>query len=123
MIPYPHELVVVRVTGWGSTDSEGADLGIGAPTTATSAAFLGWIQPRAATEVADYLGTGREIGEYAIYTPYRDIAPDDIIRKSGTVATELNGDYRVKRVVNAAGVGHHLEIDADRLVPDRRATP
>lgn len=114
---YRHTLAVVRSIPGATLDSEGADLGMGTPTESVSGSFSGLIQPRSARERADPLGTGPNVGNFRIYCPVRDLGPDDVIRKSGSPDADLNGDYRVLFVGNAAGQGHHLEIDADRLVP------
>lgn len=123
MIPFRHSLVVVRQTHSGSLDAEGADLGVPTGAERVSSAFAGLIQPKSARERAATTGEGTNVGTFRIYTPVRDIGPDDVLRKSGSPEADLNGDYRVLFVGNAAGMGHHLEIDADRLVPTSTANP
>ncbi len=122
-IPYRHTLAVVRTVEGGTLDTEGADLGHGSPTTTVSATFAGLVQPRDAREVDDAVGRGVNVGAFRIYLPVRDLGPNDVLRKSGSPNADLNGDYRIKSVANAAGWGHHLEVEADRLVPTSVAAP
>lgn len=127
MIPYRHTLAVVRATHSGvgapALDAEGVDLGVPTGTERVSATFLGFIQPKSARERAATTGEGANVGQFRIYLPVRDLGPDDILRKTGSPETDLNGDYRVLFVGNAAGMGHHLEVDADRLVATATANP
>ena len=123
MIPYRHSLVVVRPDHSGALDAEGADLGVPTGAERVSASFVGLIQPKSGRERATATGEGPSVGAFRIYLPIRDLGPDDVLRKTGTPDSDLNGDYRVIFVGNAAGMGHHLEVDADRLVPTSTATP
>lgn len=123
MIPYRHTLAVVRQNHSGSLDAEGADLGVPTGAERVSDPFVGLIQPKSARERAATTGEGSNVGTFRIYVPVRDLGPDDILRKSGSPEPDLNGDYRVLFVGNAAGMGHHLEVDADRLVPTSTANP
>jgi hypothetical protein len=113
MIPFPHQVTIERLGSFGTPDPEGADLGYGSQTPTTSAAIAAWIQPRSAREKADAEGTGVNIGDYRIYTPYADVKADDVLVATVGPA-ELLGRYRIVSVANAAGVSHHLEIGADR---------
>lgn len=123
MIPYRHSLVVVRPDHSGALDAEGADLGIPSGTDRVSAPFLGLIQPKSARERAAPTGEGANVGQFRIYTPVLDIGPSDVLRKSGDPDSDLDGDYRILFIGNAAGMGHHLEIDADRMVDTSTSAP
>ncbi len=123
MIPFRHSLVVVRQDHSGTLDAEGADLGIPTGAERVSAPFVGLIQPKSSRERAIPTGEGASVGAFRIYTPVRDLGPNDVLRKSGDPEPDLNGDYRVLFVGNAAGMGHHYEIDADRLVPTSTTAP
>lgn len=127
MIPYRHTLAVVRHTHSGpgapALDAEGADLGVPTGAERVSDPFAGLIQPRTARERATATGEGANVGDFRIYLPVRDLGPADVLRKSGDPDADLNGDYRIVFIGNAAGMGHHLEVDADRLVVQPTANP
>lgn len=111
-----HSLDVVTHVSGATLDSEGADLGHPAGTEAV-ASFRGLVQPRSARERASSAGRDVNIGAYRIFLEAAAlgvVTPDSTIRKSGAPDPDMNGTYRVLFVGNAAGQGHHVEIDADR---------
>jgi hypothetical protein len=114
-----HTLEVRVTTESPPKDAEGEDLGHGVIATSTAATLKGLVQPRTARERLSVSGRDVNLGSFRIYVEAAGIGtvtPDVVIRKSGAIDADLNGDYRVNYVGNAAGWGHHLELDADRLV-------
>lgn len=121
MIPYPHRLVRVSDVPSGSLDPDGEDRGHPATTATDGATYAGWIQPRSSREVASVASDGVNIGSHRIYLEPAALAVldvDDRLRKDATEpGADLAGTYRIIAIRNAAGVGHHVEIDADRIIP------
>lgn len=123
-IPYRHRVRVVRQTHSGagapSLDAEGDDLGVPSGSERVSDPIPALIQPKSARERAAPTGEGANVGNFRIYLPIVDVGPDDVLRKdsgtNGDPDADLDGDYRILFVGNAAGMGHHLEVDVDRLV-------
>lgn len=118
MMPFPHAVTVVGDVAGGSLDPDGEDRGHLATTVATFFAGAGWIQPRSARERASVLATGVSIGTHRIYLDASAVGlvdADMTVVKAGTPGADLNGSYRIREVRNAAGVGHHMELDADRI--------
>ena len=130
-IPFRHRVKIVRQTHSGAgapaLDPEGADLGVPSGAERVSAVVPALIQPKSAKERAATTGEGANVGNFRIYLPVRDVGPHDVIRKdsvaNGDPDADLDGDYRVLFVGNAAGMGHHLEVDVDRLVDQPTAAP
>jgi len=92
----------------------------GQPTTTeeVSGPFNASIQPKRVREVALVSQAGATIGEYTIFAlPRRVRGGDAIIHDSAMCGLADDRDYPTLRfevtgVRNAAGRGHHLEIDA-----------
>ena len=98
-------LVVERAT-------EGAqnDYGESSQTWATLATVRGLIQPRKATEVALLNQGGATMTDTVIFLEPTDILAADRIR----LASATTGPYyEITGVRDAAGHGHHLELDAN----------
>lgn len=103
--------------------STGADDEWGQPTTVVevSGPFAASIQPKRVREVALVSSAGANIGEYTIFMqPRRVSAADAIIHDESACGKPGASDYpdlrfEVTGVRNAAGRGHHLEVDA-RLI-------
>lgn len=85
------------------------------------------IQPRSATEMAASHQAGAEIATHRIYALDRSItAADALIHDPATcpVAADLPaGRYELSSSADAAGVGHHLELDAVLVRPKDLAPP
>jgi hypothetical protein len=83
--------------------------------------FRASIQPKSAREVALISQAGAPIGDWTIFLLPRDVdTADKIVHDSSTCPIREAADlpdatFELTGVRNAAGVGHHLEVDA-RLV-------
>jgi hypothetical protein len=97
------------------------DYGHAVTAPATGEDFRANIQPKSAREVALLSQAGAAIGDWTIFTLPRLIVPaDKVIHDSSTCPVAEAADlpdatFELTGVRNAAGLGHHLEIDA-RLV-------
>jgi hypothetical protein len=79
---------------------------------AAIATVAGSIQPRAASEVQLVGQGGAPITDTVIYLAPTDVTPADRIRR----AEDATGPYyQITGVRDAAGRGHHLELDARRV--------
>lgn len=115
---FRHDLSIIWQLEAGTLDPEGADLGHPRSTETVAGTVRGLVQPRSARERASASGRDVNVGDFRVYLEAiaLDIVNADVvIRKAGDPDPDLNGDYRVLFVGNAAGQGHHLELDADRL--------
>jgi hypothetical protein len=116
-----HTVELRRSVPGGTLDPEGEDRGHLATTDTLVGTYLGLVQPRTARERANATRDDASIGTHRIYLEASAIGvvtSDDYLRKTGTFADDLNGDYRiVGEVANAAGMGHHLEVAAERVIP------
>ncbi len=102
-----HTLIVERPTD-GTVD----DYNQPATAYATLAEVPGLIQPKKAREVAQLNQAGVVVSTYTAYLRPTEIQPSDRVRiASGLMA----GTYEIDGVRDAAGIGHHLEVDC-RLV-------
>lgn len=110
-----HRLAIVRTP----LDFDEADLdAMGQPArgTAVVTEVRGLIQPKNAREVALSTESGAGLSDHTIYLlPSADVTGADYIRFD----PDDGRHYNVTGVRDAAGIGHHLEVDA-RLV---KATP
>lgn len=98
-----HTLVIERATS-GAED----DYGQPARTYATLATVAGLVQPKKYQEVALLSQAGAVVSTHTIYMRPTDLQEADRILYGGA-------RYEVTGVRDAAGIGHHLEIDC-RLV-------
>lgn len=119
---FRHELeIVLELADDPETlDPEGADYGTPASSEVVAATVRGLIQPRSARERASIAGNDVAIGSYRGFLEIAaidSVTQDAIIRKSGDPDADLDGDYRVLFVGNAAGWGHHVELDLERIIP------
>lgn len=113
-----HSLEVLRFVPGPTLDPEGEDLGHPAGTEIVAGTFRGQIQPISARERASAAGRDASVGTYRIFLEPAAIGvvtPDSVISKSGAPDADLDGRYSVVVVRNAAGIGHHLELDANRI--------
>lgn len=99
-----HTLTIERPT-------DGIVDGYNNPTTtyAELATVAGLVQPKNAREVAQLNQAGATVSTYTIYTRPTEIQPSDRVRVD---AGPMAGTYEVDGVRDAAGLGHHYEIDA-----------
>ena len=83
--------------------------------------FRGLIQPRAIREVAAISQAGLEVGEQVIYArPFDVIGADYIAHADPDDPAHIDSldprRYQVTGVRDAAGLGHHIEIDAHLVI-------
>ena len=97
---YPHSLTIERATE-GALD----DYRMPAQTWATLTTTPGWVQPKSATDMAMMSQGGPVSSTHTIYLPVIDLRESDRIMYDGK-------QYEVVGVRDAAGIGHHLEVDA-----------
>lgn len=112
-----HELEILVFVAGGVLDPEGEDLGHPAGSTLVVGPFRGLVQPRSSRERASAAARDVNVGDYRIFLEGAAIGAVDadmVVRKADAVDVDLNGDYRILFVGNAAGQGHHLELDASR---------
>lgn len=102
-----HSLVIER----GTPGTENPDTGHAPYTYATLAAVKGLVQPKRATEVAALHQAGAVVSDHTIFLLPTDITEGDRVR----FAVDDGRRYEIRGVRDAAGIGHHLEVDA-RLV-------
>lgn len=110
--------VIVDVAG-GVLDPDGEDRGHLATTELVIGPFRGLVQPRSARERASVASADVSIGSHRVYLERAAIGAVDSdmrLRKVGDPDPDLNGTYRIEgEVANAAGMGHHLEVAAERV--------
>jgi len=100
MIPYPHEVDIERAAE-GSRD----DYGVPAQTWSTLATVPAWVQPKSARELAQLSQGGPVTVTHTIFLDPTDLSESDRIAYAGKV-------YEIEGIRDAAGYGHHLEVDA-----------
>lgn len=114
-----HSIVLVRDGSPAALDPEGDDRGHPATTPADVATYAGLIQPRDARERLSVAGNDVNVGTHRIYLEAAAIGVvdvDDRLRKEATApGADLAGEYRIVGIANAAGMGHHLEVDAELI--------
>jgi len=102
---YVHTLVVRRMVASGTLDDYGQP--VSAP--ATVATVPGLVQPRRAREVALASQAGAVVGDYVGYMdPLAGLGTDCWVEVRGV-------RYDVLAMPDAAGIGHHLELDLKRV--------
>lgn len=104
-----HSLLIVRhvVVVDGSGDPVLDENGM--PTTTDVATEVkGLIQPKKATEVALISQGGAALTDHTVYLLPTAVTNDDLI----TFDPDDGRHYQVTGVRDAAGIGHHLEVDA-----------
>ena len=116
-----HRLEVRALIVSAALAADGEDRGHPTRTGTLLGTFAGLVQPRSARERASASGRDVSIGSHRIYLEAGALAlpvdTDMHVVKIGTVDPDLNGTYRVLAAGNAAGQGHHVEIDAERTEP------
>lgn len=100
-----HTLVVKRNAASGTLD----DYGQPVMAETTVATVKGLIQPRRAYEVAQANQAGAAIGDHVGYMrPLAGLTTADWIERDGV-------RYDIHAIPDAAGLGHHLELDLQRV--------
>jgi len=108
-----HTLSVVRQIETGDLDDYGQPV-----TTPISTSVSGLPQPKRIREVAAIHEAGATIGTWTIFLAIADVtAGDAITHLDATCAVPDSVDlgdhqWNVTGIRNAAGIGHHLEVDA-----------
>jgi head-tail adaptor len=99
-----HNLVIERSTAGAE------DLDTGHPTYsyATLSAVSGLVQPKSVREVAQLHQAGAVVSDHTIYLLPTAVSEGDRIRFD----PDDGRRYEIRGVRDAAGIGHHLEIDA-----------
>lgn len=114
-----HSIVLVRDGSPAALDAEGDDRGHPGTTPSDVATYAGLIQPKTARERLSVAGSDVNVGSHRIYLEAAAIGSvdvDDRLRKDATAPdADLAGEYRIVAIANAAGMGHHLEVDADLI--------
>ena len=100
-------------------DSEQEDpYGGGTTIVGVSGPFRAAIQPRSAREIAASTQAGAPLSEYTIFMLPRVVSPGDRIIHDTDICTLPDqrdfGDmaFEINAIRQAAGIGHHLEVDA-----------
>lgn len=118
---FRHELELYGWIAAGGLDPDGDDRGHPVATRTLLGTFSGLVQPRSARERVSVPGVDANIGTHRIFVERAalelPVDSDMEVQKVGTVDPDLNGAYRLNAVGNAAGQGHHVEIDADLVRP------
>jgi hypothetical protein len=99
-----HVLIIERPTD-GAVD----DYNQPTVTYATLASVPGLVQPKNAREVMQLNQAGAVVSTHTIYLRPTEIQPSDRVR---VAAGPMAGTYEIDGVRDAAGLGHHYEIDA-----------
>lgn len=102
-----HSLVIERATPGAVDDYNQPTL-----TWATLATVPGLIQPKSAREIAQLNETGAVRATHTAYLRPTDINEADRIT---IAAGGMAGTYQIDGIQDAAGHGHHLEIDCSRV--------
>lgn len=98
-----HEIVIERPTD-GAVDEYNQ------PTTtyATLATVRGLVQPKSVREIAQLNQAGATVSTHTIYLRPTEIQPSDRVM---VAAGAMAGTYEIDGVRDAAGLGHHYELD------------
>ena len=105
-----HSLAIVRTN---RSDAVADRDEYGQPTTTTTSVTTtrGLVQPKSAREVALISQAGDVVSDHTIFLPPVDVIGADYLRFD----PDDGRRYEVTGVRDAAGIGHHLEVDA-RLI-------
>lgn len=114
-----HRVAIVSARETGAEDEYGRPVTI--PHTVVDVAAA--IQPKTAREMAAISEAGAALGDWTIYTLPRAInAGEHIVHDSSDCPVPESADipdarFELVGVRNAAGLGHHLELDAKLVGP------
>lgn len=100
---FPHVVTIERATA-GSRD----DYGHPTQTWTAQTGVQAWVQPKSARDLALLSQGGPVVSDYTIFTHATDISESDRIVFGAQT-------YQIDGVRDAAGIGHHLEIDAHKV--------
>lgn len=112
-----HSLVIVRATGNETED----DYGQAVPGSTIEYPVKGLPQPKTASEVAAVAQAGAVIGNWTVFLQPADVAgADAILHRKNSCPIEWPHDlpdmrFEITGIRNAAGVGHHYEVDANAV--------
>lgn len=115
-----HTVTIVRETPTDTLDDYGQ------PTVTTSQRTVkAAVQPRTEREQALMSNAGAAVSDHVIYMFPTDLTTADaIVHDEGTcpVASDLpTGRFEIVGVPNAAGLGHHLEVEANMVASPAEA--
>lgn len=112
-------VAIKRTSDTGSLDTEGDDYGHKEQTTATVATVAARIEPKASpmgtqggVQEPTTTWEGTTINDFVVFMRPADVTPFDSL-------TDADGnDYKILQVRDAAGDGHHYEIDVRKIDPE-----
>ena len=113
-----HELTVMRGTAGTSDEYNQPSV-----TFASVGTVRALPQPKTIQEQALISQAGAVVGDWTIFTEIADIRESDrLVHNAATcpmrsIADLPSGTFQPTGVRNAAGIGHHLEIDASLIAP------
>jgi hypothetical protein len=109
-----HEVAIYRAVETGALDDFGHDV----TALEVGQQFAAAIQPKSVREVAAITDAGASIGEWTIFCLPRVVTASDAIVHDTALCPKPDAEdlptarFEITGVRNAAGRGHHLEIDA-----------
>lgn len=103
-----HSLAIERATA-GAVD----EYNQATQTWATLATVAGLVQPKNVRETAQLNQSGAVVSTHTIYLRPTDVDTADRIT---VAAGAMAGTYQIDGIRNAAGLNHHLELDAREVV-------
>lgn len=98
---------------WRATSGSADDYNQPSQTFAAISTVRGLIQPKSGDELAQLSDAGPVRGKYRVFIPQ----PVDVTEGDQLLHLETSEVYEPTFVANAGGVGHHYEIDAERVWP------
>jgi hypothetical protein len=111
-----HELELYGFVATGAPlDPDGEDRGHPEAARTLLGTYAGLVQPRSARERASAAGVDANIGTHRIFLEAAalELPVDSDMELELASPASLAGTYRIRFVGDAAGQGHHAEIDAD----------
>lgn len=116
-----HTVDIVRATATGTLD----DYGQPVESEAVLASVKAAIQPRTQREMETVSQAGAAVTTHAIYLLPTDLTTADYISHDASacpLSADLpDGRFEIIGIANAAGLGHHLEVDARLIASPQEA--